>query len=637
MPCRCLYGIWILAWMAVSAGAQSPSEFEPIEGTPTDLQLGFPAPALSPMDQQFLMECVRQTLEDRLEGRAEAPSTFIPFELKGLRCRVSVTLRKRGRALASADSPYAPVVDACRSATLKAWQEVSEDRPADILELRELGVELELIGPRDRIGDGTDSHVAMAIHYIPAYHGIAVRRKDREWLARPSQLIARSSLCIDQLDIDHECNRYERTLLEFRKQLGLLREEVVEGAEDIAFLRFATQHLYQPDAAGDVIHLRGGMRTVIQEDMTAEELRASARRVARYVQYRQNQDGTFSYEFLPGRDMYWPVEQNWVRQAGTAWALAGYASGSKDPEASDTARRSLDALAKMIRPVKDVPHASYVHTPDDKHALGTTALTALAMMDAPNPKRYEDALMGLIQGMVWMQRDNGSFNTNFPPSLESSSQRYYPGETLLALARRYEQTGDGALRKVCDRALPFYQEYFRTRPDPSFVPWQTQAWAKLARKTQLERYAAFVFEMSDALVETQVLLEDTTASPRPLPIYDGAFDPENDGVMGIATGVYIEGLVEALRTAEAFKDAPRAGRYRHAVEKGIRFVVQLQFREEEGYYVRSPLDVYGGFRNTPINPTLRIDHCQHGLAALMGAADIWDRSVPREVKPRPQR
>jgi hypothetical protein len=156
-----------------------------------------------------------------------------------------------------------------------------------------------------------------------------------------------------------------------------------------------------------------------------------------------------------------------------------------------------------------------------------------------------------------------------------------------------------------------------------FVPWQVQAWGQMARETRLQRYADFVFEMSDAIVETQL----NYAEPA-LMFYSGGFDVHGVGRAGVSTTVYVEGLVESARTANAFEDKDRAARYREAIGKAVRFILQLRFKPDECYYVQSLKDVVGGVRNSPSAPTIRIDNMQHALSAMVGAREVLSGSHP---------
>jgi len=271
----------------------------------------------------------------------------------------------------------------------------------------------------------------------------------------------------------------------------------------------------------------------------------------------------------------------------------------------------------MLEPLKGMPHAAYIATPDDRNSVGATAMLCLSVLDSHRSDKYAGELSALVAGLAAMQKEDGSFRTCFPPASVESSQDYAPGETLLAIARYYAGQRDAHLREVCDRALPFYQRYFREHPSAPFIPWQTAAWGQLARVTQLRKYADFAFELSDALLPSQI---DGKSGDEA--IFNGGFDVHGGGRAGIATAVYIEGLVDAVQTARAFGETQRAARYVQAIRKGCRFVLQLRFKPEEAFYVQSPQDVLGAVRDTPSDPSLRIDHNQHALCALLGAAEV---------------
>ena len=66
-------------------------------------------------------------------------------------------------------------------------------------------------------------------------------------------------------------------------------------------------------------------------------------------------------------------------------------------------------------------------------------------------------------------------------------------------------------------------------------------------------------------------------------------------------------------------DAERVRRYELIVRRAARFVMQLQVRSQEVYFVRSPRDAVHGMRGAPALNRLRIDHCQHALIGLIKA------------------
>jgi len=64
-------------------------------------------------------------------------------------------------------------------------------------------------------------------------------------------------------------------------------------------------------------------------------------------------------------------------------------------------------------------------------------------------------------------------------------------------------------------------------------------------------------------------------------------------------------------------DARRVAAYQKAVRLGTRFVMQLEFVEDEAFFVRSKLDTLGGIRASPWNTGLRADHCAAGVDAMI--------------------
>jgi hypothetical protein len=522
--------------------------------------------------------------------------------------------------IATADSEALPVVQACRQAADAVRHKAS--LPTENA-LAAMTIEIELIGPRERVGNGKDAPDQLADRFEPAVHGIAASFDQKEILVRPSQLISMETFCDNDEELDHHCNRYQIALEGLDKKLGLFQDPPERAPESVAISRFRTLHWVEPRPNAEPVELIAGMRLIRPVDVSRDALLTVADDLARYLRYRQNSDGFFSYEFLPGRDMYWPKEPNWVRQAAAAWALAAHARQRNDPASEEAFDRAIEAFRELVRPLSGSREAAFIATPDGGHPLGATALFCLALMDSPQMDREADLRSTLLNALAAMQRDDGSFRTHFPPSASESSQDYFPGEALLAIASEYVLTREAKWREICDRALPFYTAYFRKNHPPPFAPWQMQAWGRLARTTQLRRYADFVYELADFIAATQIKAEEL-----PFAIYDGAFDVHGVGRGGITTAVYAEGLIEAARTAQALGDRDRALRYRAAIQRACRFILQLRFRPEECYYVQSLRDVVGGMRNSPADPTLRIDHTQHALSALLGAVELMPASQP---------
>jgi hypothetical protein len=86
----------------------------------------------------------------------------------------------------------------------------------------------------------------------------------------------------------------------------------------------------------------------------------------------------------------------------------------------------------------------------------------------------------------------------------------------------------------------------------------------------------------------------------------------------INTGVYLEGIGDALRIAESEEDAERIKNYKACLKSGIEWVLSLQFRKEK--QLGRPIRGYGGFhRGFDVDEAyfIRIDYTQHAISALL--------------------
>jgi hypothetical protein len=217
--------------------------------------------------------------------------------------------------------------------------------------------------------------------------------------------------------------------------------------------------------------------------------------------------------------------------------------------------------------------------------------------------------------MLWLQRPSGLFITAFPPARSIEGQDYFPGEALLALATHYSLQPSAEVLDAFDRAIRYYRAFFRDRPSPAFIPWQTQAFALMARHTKRRDYADFAFELTDWAASKQL---QPSNCPWPELWGEIGTDEETPGT-GVSTGAFLEGFAAALMLARFVGDAERERTYDALVRGSARFVMQLQVRPEEAYFMRSPRDAVGGIRAAPARPLLRIDHSAHGLIGLIQA------------------
>ena len=166
----------------------------------------------------------------------------------------------------------------------------------------------------------------------------------------------------------------------------------------------------------------------------------------------------------------------------------------------------------------------------------------------------------------------------------------------------------------------YYRDYFWNNPNPAFVPWHTQAATILFRLTGDSTLRDYIFDMNDWLLPHQ-----QWGGTLDLDYWGRFYSPDKPygNPHASATGVYLEGLVDALVLAREIGDERRAEAYDRAIQRGIRSMAQLQYQDEiDAFYVLKKDRVIGAVRTESANNEIRIDNLQHGLMALLKYRDI---------------
>ena len=555
-------------------------------------------PQVSDRHRQWLSRVARRTVRDAILRRTPYAPNYVPTALGDLTTEVVVRLRQQGYLLASAAAGPKPIALATRDAAATAARMLATGDPPDPARLL---IEIEVVGEAQAVPIETDWTQPRAVDPFvePGVHGLVLTGRDIRHRFCPTELFISGQVLSDALT-------------------RLAQATHGSGAEvrDVRLERFRTVHWYQAPGGVEIVSLHRGLQWVPPEAVSPAQLDEAIARVSAYMIYRQLESGLFTYQYEPAKDAY-TEGNNLVRQAGATAAMAVQArtSGKSAPLAS------VDAAIRFhlqgLRPLDGADGAAFIATADERNKLGITALICLALAEHPNPGQYAEVREKLIAGILHLQRPSGMFVTAFPPAMQIDAQDYFPGEALLALAAHYSRQPSARVLDAFDRAVDFYRDYFRGAPSPAFVPWQVQAYARIAKYTKREDYAEYVFELSDWLAAKQL----SRANCRWRDMW-GGIAAYSDGRAGVATAAYLEGFADALALARSVGDVTRAKHYERVVREAARFVMQLQVRPAEAYFIRSPQDAIGGIRTSPSLNLLRIDHCQHALVGLIKAREV---------------
>ncbi len=398
--------------------------------------------------------------------------------------------------------------------------------------------------------------------------------------------------------------------------LALSREIGLPLAQGQAWAFPADQYLMEWPGAR-MHSLFRGQKPVPPSAITRARVQEMARGMEDWLLAQVAPDGAAAYKYWPSTGQY-SSANNMIRQFMASAALAAIAARRGD-----------------CRPVVDRNFAynfNAFYTEDDslglihegeKVKLGAAAVALIACLNLGGTG-YQAQAAALSRFILSMQNPDGSFRTFLRPADRTDCQNFYPGEACLALMRLHQVAPDPALLTAVRRAFAFYRDWHRANQNPAFVPWHTSALCLYLRHENAPEMAAFVFEMNDWLLTIQ------QGNDRPADVWGEFFDParpEFGPPHASATGVYLEGLIDAWDLANRLKD-PRAHTYRRAILCGLRSLRQLQFRHpSDMFYLTKRARVLGALRTTTYDNTVRIDNVQHGLMAIRRILDLWDRAA----------
>jgi hypothetical protein len=352
---------------------------------------------------------------------------------------------------------------------------------------------------------------------------------------------------------------------------------------------------------------------------------ASAQSGADWLRRSTRPDGRFGYVASPalrlGND-----SDHYLRQAGAAVALARSARFFADEATAAAATQVV--LRLLLATAPDDARAPQLRRPTLPRAavnpLAAAGLLVQAVHDLPAPATdllaQADQLCSYLRGR---QKADGSLSAadaaevvavETPEAADACA-----AEALYGLARSAQRRPAPWKAEVLRKALAYYRPRWQAHKNLAAAPRLTGAWAEAHLATGERAFADAALEICDWLCTLQFQEQGPQralwaggfmgwADGRPLPR-----PPEIDAAR------HVEALAEGCRVARALGDARRHPRYREAVERGLHFLVTLQYtagntQHFAEWYQR---ELAGAFHASPQDGNLRLDYTQHAVGALL--------------------
>lgn len=514
---------------------------------------------------------------------------------------VYLAVRRQGNKIAEIWTRPQSGIDALRSAIEQVKRSSRAAANGEVAELV-FAYAFRPVPPSRR--KATLSNLSRGIYGIEIRHGETLERFG------PTQMIASN-------------RSFDRVIKRFSERHKI---DLTTDGDAISVRRFAAEQY--------LIHLKSNLRStrmfrgnsLVHDDFVTQGSVASlARRMSDWMIRNVRNSGRMTYKYWPssGKES---SANNMIRQWMATVSLIRVGRHYDDETVAEIAARNIAYNLQQFY-MEDGDFGSIEY--GGKVKLGAMALAALALREHPSREAFRTIEGRLKNTILRMQSDDGSFRTFLKPANRNDNQNFYPGEALVYLASFYAQTRDSELLGRIRKSIDYYWQWHQDNRNPAFVPWHTMAYSQLWRQTRDADLADKVFAMNDWLLGMQ-----QPASER-FPDTGGRFyDPKRRQFgppHASSTGVYLESLIQAFRIARETGDATRADKYRIAILRGLRSLMQLEFRDNVDMYYVSKRDlVRGGIRTTVYDNTIRVDNVQHNLMAVL---EILNAFEPRDYLP----
>ena len=345
-------------------------------------------------------------------------------------------------------------------------------------------------------------------------------------------------------------------------------------------------------------------RTVVPIDsVTRDDMVKSVDLAINWYLKNQLEDGRYMYTFFPSKD-FEPNDDWALRNLNGIFVLAEIAKDKNNEKLLASVRKVIETFREALVEKEGIKYLDWKkHRPVSSIAGTAFLLGAMVALNIPD---YKDDMRKMADAIISLQEDNGKLKTDFYRPLRDIDQLYYPGETLLAMIRYYKLSKYEPAKKMVEKAFPFYLEFWDDNKDGPFVPWQIRAYQELYQVSPEKKYADYVFDLMDWMIKRY---KPVTAEAGPG--REGAFSTQF-----ASTAVYSEGLSQAYALALEVKDKKRIKLYGKTLKGTLGYLLGLQFKKEDTYWIKRPEKVIGATALRPDINELRLDATYHAISAI---------------------
>ena len=360
------------------------------------------------------------------------------------------------------------------------------------------------------------------------------------------------------------------------------------------------------------------------QELNPRALKRAEDLAEQHISRALGKSGRFRYELDPFTGRSDRQGYNVPRQAGTTLVLCEL--GKRD-ETRETIQAALEQLARLA--VQSGEKSVLVYPKKSQRvSLGNQALPLVAFLSCRDVvgKRYDRLIGRLARTVLSLQRPEGDFYPTWDleshAALDGAPPLFSPGQALMALVllEPLSHAGTSAhfpdfesVHAAVDKAMHYYGTSYWDFPLGKLF-YLEENWHCLAARAALghhrvDAYERFCIEHAEFKARFIVGDESPTADMRGAFALAALIPPPNTATAGVG-----EALAAALALKQArHEDTSWAS---HTLTRLLEFLLRQQWDPLTCFACIDPKSVEGGFSDSMLTSTLRIDFTQHAWAAL---------------------
>ncbi|HEY6722989.1 MAG TPA: hypothetical protein VI197_03125 [Polyangiaceae bacterium] len=373
-----------------------------------------------------------------------------------------------------------------------------------------------------------------------------------------------------------------------------------------------------------------------RQQVSPKAVRRAEDLAERHITAALGKNGRFRYELHPFTGKADVESFNLPRQAGTTLVLCELGQRSETLEVIEAALQQMARLA-----VKSGEKSVLVYPKSSRRAsLGHQALPLIAFLSCRDRvgKRHDRLIGRLASTLLALQTPRGDFHPGWDLERfsvdEGAPPLFSPGQAVMALVL-LEPLARQALsphfpdfarvHAAVDKAMHYYGTSYWDFPLGKLF-YLEENWHCLAARAALphhrvDPYERFCIEHAEFKARFIVGDESPTADMRGAFALAALIPPPNTATAGVG---------EALAAAIALKQARQEDTAWSSgqLKKVMEFLLRQQWDEVTCFACADPSLVAGGFSDSMLTPTLRIDFTQHAWAAVGHGARVLGLARP---------